>query len=719
MTQSGVVAGTPLFMAPEQAMGRPVDQRSDLFSLGSVLYALCTGRPPFRSSTMMGVIRRVCDEQARPIREINPDVPDWLCGIIARLLSKNPDDRFQTADEIAELLAGCLAHVQEPLQFELPRVARELQAATHESASSAPAARPGDVERPVTSYDAQFIDERTGAGAEQSTRRYLPVNELHATASQLVKWPALLLFMVGMMNALFMLLFASYQMTQAGGPNWLELAVTTAIVLTPCTLCMIGAVRFGSLRSRVWSYIAACTAIIGGPAIVLGLPIGIWAMLRLGRPEVVAGFANRSKNPDEPTSRDLVPLPDPPTFGQSLARVLITLTLLLISVTLPIGLILSLAYSGPDPLIGPQLATIIGFGATSLVFALIALLRRTFGKKTDAAAVMNLKKDIMPQLRRVPEVVLCTFLAVITLGSIYNDLTASNYDWFMEATIIPLVCVTLVSVVLVAFVNLRRIRELEASGQKDEELATAFRTAIWTPVGILVPVLVLFGVWIYFQGTVGYVTYDVDDEWSNVAFRNTETGEIHERIAMWKRCRLKVGTYDWTVSDSELRHAILASGTITVQPRVSQVLSVHVTPEESLQRLVGLWKYQSGNAHWPSATVEALTRLPGGMAITRDGDEFSLQYHYPDGSAAESLLLEVEANSKPRRLRLLNRNSTGTATVAAQGIWSVSQNTLSLMLHSLEHAQMPSRQSVPVSDYVKAHFDRAENSTQPPATTEK
>ncbi len=123
MTQSGVVAGTPLFMAPEQAQGQPVDHRSDLFSLGSVLYAMATGRPPFRSSTMMGVIRRVCDDQPRPIREINPDIPDWLCGIIDRLLAKNPAERFQTADEVAELLAGCLAHVQHPLSVPLPATA--------------------------------------------------------------------------------------------------------------------------------------------------------------------------------------------------------------------------------------------------------------------------------------------------------------------------------------------------------------------------------------------------------------------------------------------------------------------------------------------------------------------------------------------------------------------------------------------------------------------
>jgi serine/threonine protein kinase len=68
LTQSGRVAGTPAFMSPEQAEGKSVGHRSDLFSLGSVLYALCTGRPPFRADTSMAVLKRVCEEAPAPIR---------------------------------------------------------------------------------------------------------------------------------------------------------------------------------------------------------------------------------------------------------------------------------------------------------------------------------------------------------------------------------------------------------------------------------------------------------------------------------------------------------------------------------------------------------------------------------------------------------------------------------------------------------------------------
>jgi serine/threonine protein kinase len=104
LTQSGYLAGTPQYMAPEQARGEPIDPRADLFSLGSVLYAACTGRSPFRAETTMGVLRRVCDDTPRPIREVNPDVPDWLAAIIDRLLAKDPADRFATAAEVAELM---------------------------------------------------------------------------------------------------------------------------------------------------------------------------------------------------------------------------------------------------------------------------------------------------------------------------------------------------------------------------------------------------------------------------------------------------------------------------------------------------------------------------------------------------------------------------------------------------------------------------------------
>jgi Tol biopolymer transport system component len=122
LTQTGFVTGTPLYMSPEQARGEAVDHRADLFSLGSVMYAMCTGQPPFDGNSAYVVLKKVTEEPPRPIREVNPDVPDWLVEIIDRLLAKNPADRFQSAAEVAELLSQHLATLPPSQLATMPRV---------------------------------------------------------------------------------------------------------------------------------------------------------------------------------------------------------------------------------------------------------------------------------------------------------------------------------------------------------------------------------------------------------------------------------------------------------------------------------------------------------------------------------------------------------------------------------------------------------------------
>jgi len=107
ISQSGIIAGTPMYMAPEQAKGDKLDQRADLFSLGSVLYVIAAGRPPFRANSTVAVLKRVAEDTPRSIREIVPEIPQWLCDIIAKLHAKNPDDRYQSAREVADVLADC------------------------------------------------------------------------------------------------------------------------------------------------------------------------------------------------------------------------------------------------------------------------------------------------------------------------------------------------------------------------------------------------------------------------------------------------------------------------------------------------------------------------------------------------------------------------------------------------------------------------------------
>ena len=114
LTRTGHTTGTPQYMSPEQANGQRVDHRSDLFSLGSVLYAMCTGRPAFRADSSMAVLRRVCEDTPRRIPNVNPEIPAWLVTIVDKLLAKNPEDRFQSAEEVAKLLSRRLANLQNP-----------------------------------------------------------------------------------------------------------------------------------------------------------------------------------------------------------------------------------------------------------------------------------------------------------------------------------------------------------------------------------------------------------------------------------------------------------------------------------------------------------------------------------------------------------------------------------------------------------------------------
>lgn len=141
LTRTGIIAGTPQYMSPEQANGDGVDHRSDLFSLGGVMYAMCTARPPFRAETTFGVLRRIRDTPPRLIRQINPDVPEWLECIVMKLLDKHVSQRFTSAQEVATVLEQCLAHVQQPTSVELPESVADLVPAAAPLATPTPPAR--------------------------------------------------------------------------------------------------------------------------------------------------------------------------------------------------------------------------------------------------------------------------------------------------------------------------------------------------------------------------------------------------------------------------------------------------------------------------------------------------------------------------------------------------------------------------------------------------
>jgi serine/threonine protein kinase len=106
LTGAGVVVGTPAYMSPEQARGRALDHRTDLFSLGCVLYAMATGRTPFEASSPLALVAALASDEPTPARAQNANVPEPLSDLIAALLAKNPDDRPASAEKVIERLRG-------------------------------------------------------------------------------------------------------------------------------------------------------------------------------------------------------------------------------------------------------------------------------------------------------------------------------------------------------------------------------------------------------------------------------------------------------------------------------------------------------------------------------------------------------------------------------------------------------------------------------------
>lgn len=102
LTQTGMTLGTPLYMSPEQGRGGDVDARSDLYSLGATLYHLLAGRPPFAGVTSVSVAMAHVTEPVLPLVRRRADLPEALCSIVERLLSKAPADRFQHPRELVD-----------------------------------------------------------------------------------------------------------------------------------------------------------------------------------------------------------------------------------------------------------------------------------------------------------------------------------------------------------------------------------------------------------------------------------------------------------------------------------------------------------------------------------------------------------------------------------------------------------------------------------------
>src|SRR5262249_10660744 len=105
LTQSGMTLGTPLYMSPEQVQGRALDPRADIYSFGVTCYHMLAGQPPFGAGSTFEVALQHVQNEPRPLAEVRPDLPPELCGLVHRMMSKDPDKRPQSGREILRELS--------------------------------------------------------------------------------------------------------------------------------------------------------------------------------------------------------------------------------------------------------------------------------------------------------------------------------------------------------------------------------------------------------------------------------------------------------------------------------------------------------------------------------------------------------------------------------------------------------------------------------------
>ncbi len=179
LTKTGMIFGTPEYMSPEQAAGKPLDHRVDIYAMGIILYELLTGRVPFMGDTFMGVLTRHMFEVAPPLSTMNPSVrvPPELEAIVFKALAKNPDQRFQSMAELSAEFVKVLSHATSPAAS----LAQPPGTVTHHAYLDGRPAAGSNTQRPLASTPAAHFPSLASAPAKPGPGRWLAAAAVAAT----------------------------------------------------------------------------------------------------------------------------------------------------------------------------------------------------------------------------------------------------------------------------------------------------------------------------------------------------------------------------------------------------------------------------------------------------------------------------------------------------------------------------------------------------------
>ncbi|MEM9194545.1 MAG: serine/threonine-protein kinase, partial [Myxococcota bacterium] len=192
-TKTGIIKGKVKYMSPEQAFGRKLDSRSDIFSAGSVLYELCTGQPPFKAKSEIDLIFAVRDADPVPAQQINPHIPDELAEVIKRSMARSRSARFQTSMAFRDALLQFLRnHNNKYRRTKLARFQKRIWAKEIETELRAMEDFVLDA-GPVESFGENLIADALGPDAAFSkfspepTRTSGPHDPVHAARTEIIE----------------------------------------------------------------------------------------------------------------------------------------------------------------------------------------------------------------------------------------------------------------------------------------------------------------------------------------------------------------------------------------------------------------------------------------------------------------------------------------------------------------------------------------------------